>query len=105
MTVTEDVSDKRALGGCRSFGWHSAYRRADGALAVEWLEYQDPAPYDHATKIVFNEDQETRLGEALGTDRQGVISTLAERFTTYWAVRAFADAHAVDYQAEVDFLP
>ena len=103
--MSEEFIDKRALGGARSSGWHSVYRRADGALVVEWLEYQDPAPYDHATKLGFKAEQEAKLGEALGLNGTAMISTLAERFTTYWAVRAFTDANAVGYQAEVDFMP
>ena len=74
---------------------------------VEWLEYRDPAPYDHATMIVFSDAQEIALRASLGVAdvERPTPAALAERFKTYWAVRAYADEHGLEYTYEVDFQP
>ena len=103
----DEQSEKVELSGSRTSGWHSAYRRSDHQLVIEWLEYQDPAPYDHATKIIFTAEQELALMRSYGlTDAAGSkTAALADRFTTYWAVRAYADQHSLAYASEVDFHP
>ena len=100
-------NEKVALGGSKREGWHTAYRGASGELVVEWLEYCDPAPYDHATSIAFAPDQELALMAALAPEGSAVstLALLSLTFNTYWAVREFADSHQIGYDRRVDFNP
>lgn len=100
-------ANKVELGGDGGSGWHSAYTRPDGQLVVEWLEDRDPAPYDHTTRIIFSTKQERRLRTLLGVEepRISTPAALAEHFQDYWSVREYADAHSLQYEAEVDFQP
>ena len=100
-------ADKVELSGDGGSGWHSAYKRPDDQLVVEWLEYRDPAPYDHATRLIFSAEREGRLRRLLGVEgaRISTPAALAEHFQDYWSVREYADGHALEYEAEVDFEP
>ena len=101
------MRDRRELSRAEQGGWHSVYRGEDGELVVEWVEYRDPAPYDHVTRLVFSSEEEAALRGSLGVSdaETSTPAALAERFATYWAVRAHADAHALSYATDVDFQP
>ena len=101
------MGDRRELSRDEQGGWHSVYRGEDGELVVEWLEYRDPAPYDHATRLIFSDEQEAALRRSLGVSdaETSTPAALAGRFDTYWAVRAHADTHALSYATDVDFQP
>ena len=45
------------------------------------------------------------LGLATESSAGSILSALAERFDSYFAIRAFVDARAVSYRHEVDFQP
>jgi len=76
-------------------------------LVVEWEEYRDPAPYDHADTLSFSAEQEAALRVALqlAESEKPTTVALAERFQTYWEIRDFAEAHGVAFAHHVDFSP
>jgi hypothetical protein len=107
MELEGDRREMVNLGSGQDASWHRAYRADDGTLVVEWEEYRDSAPYDHCDSLIFNNEQEFLLRAALGDHEASKSTTaiLAERFQSYWAVRAFADSNAVIYEYRVDFWP
>lgn len=74
---------------------------------MQWLEYEGPAPYDHATMLVFDGPQERQLRHALGLYEgdDATESAVAARFKTYWDVKAFANDAKLTYERKMDFNP
>ena len=64
LQVSKD--DRHELSRDEQGGWHRVYRGEGGELVVEWLEYRDPAPYDHATRLIFSGKEEDDLRQSLG---------------------------------------
>ena len=87
--------------------WHSAYRAEDGCLCVEWVEYRDPAPYDHATGLRFSSSEEQALVAELGErfDPHQTLALTADLFATYFDVRQYIEAHNLPHSTFVDFDP
>jgi hypothetical protein len=106
MTVG-DTSNLKMRGDSSRGSHQRVYRTPDNRLIIEWEEYSDPAPYDHANTIAFNTREEGSLREALGEPdaTRDMTSLNAQRFDTYWDVRKFADKHGIPYKHNVDFSP
>lgn len=87
--------------------WHSVCRADDGSLCVDWVEYRDPAPYDHVTGLRFTASEEQALVEKLGHrfDPDRTLQLLAAHFATYFDVRKFVQAHILSHSTFVDFDP
>lgn len=73
-------------------GAHSAWHDEGSALIVEWHDFGEDAPYESANMIRFDAASQEALA-------------LAARFRSYFEIRAFAEAEAIPFEAEVDFRP
>jgi hypothetical protein len=99
--------DRIPLKGSRT-GSHVTYRDEDGRLVVEWYDFGDDCPYESANLIIFDADAEAALRNLLKVPETSLLSmmeSIVARFDTYWAVRAFAEAHAIKCAHVVDFQP
>jgi hypothetical protein len=85
------------------------YSRDLEQLVVEWHDFGDDVPYESANKLVLNEDQQRQLAFILGAPEGismlSLAERLAERFDSYFDVRAFLDENHLSYSHEVDFTP
>ena len=90
-------------------GSHTVESVEDGGIVVEWYDFGDHAPYESANMLIFGADGLPLLAAALGlaaeSSADAILTALAERFESYFAIRAFADARAAPYRHEVDFQP
>jgi hypothetical protein len=103
--VTEASSIKLGHLGA---GSHRVDVTDDHCLVVEWYDFGDDVPYESANILTFSTADQEALAEAMGLP--GVTlgdlqSAVAERFASYWDVRAFCDQHHVPYRHDVDFMP
>ena len=90
-------------------GSHTVTAREDGSVVVDWYDFGDHAPYESANMLIFEADGVAALAKALGMPAEAsagaIVTGLAERFDSYFTIRAFADARAAPYRHEVDFQP
>lgn len=90
-------------------GAHSARYDEAGDLVVEWHDFGEDAPYESANMIRFDAASQDALAGALDSAAPpagaALLAALAARFRTYFEIRAFADAQAIPFVAEVDFRP
>jgi hypothetical protein len=90
-------------------GAHSLYHDEAGKLVVEWHDFGEDAPYESANMIRFDAASQDALAGALDSAAPpagaALIAALAARFRSYFEIRAFADAEAIPFEAEVDFRP
>jgi hypothetical protein len=89
---------------------HSAYFDEEGRLVVEWYEFSEKAPYEHATMLIFNQVEQEALAGALGVPPEkqigeALLVAIRERFDSYFAVRKFADQKRLPYKWHVNFWP
>jgi hypothetical protein len=91
----------------RSPGAHSAYFESDGTLIIEWYNFGEFAPYESADMLSFSEAAQEELAIRLGceTEQVEILRWLAERFTTYWAVKEWATTEGLVFSHSVDFMP
>lgn len=86
---------------------HRVFVTSDRNLVVEWYDFGD-VPYEFANTLTFLTVEQAKLAEVLGVTGATVHelqSAIAERFATYWDVRAFCDQHCVTYRHDVDVMP
>jgi hypothetical protein len=90
-------------------GSHTVYQCDDGTVVVEWYDFGDHAPYESANLLIFDNDGQIGLGQALGlpdgTSRDGLMRALGDRFKSYFQIREFVDAASIAYEHKVDFWP
>ncbi len=91
---------------------HSAYFADDGVLVVEWHDHREDGPYESATMLRFDGDQQRALATALGVafddglvGRAGFLLCLADRFHDYFSLKDFALSRGLDPVRTVDFNP
>lgn len=87
-------------------GAHTIYLRPTGELVVDWYDFGEDAPYESANMIVMTAKQQVALARTLGLALGGpaeLARTIADRFNSYFAVRAYLDAKKLPYDHEVDF--
>lgn len=89
-------------------GSHTVYLEGED-LVVDWYDYGEHAPYESVNKLIFDQQQQAPLLDALGLPEDlapvELARSLAERFSSYFAVRAFANAQGLTYRHKVDFHP
>lgn len=90
-------------------GTHSAELHDSGNLIVEWYAFGDNEPYESANILTFDKPSQGLFARALGplpsSGPDAFLNALAERFSSYFAVREFADLEGIPYTHEVDFEP
>jgi hypothetical protein len=90
-------------------GAHSLRYDGAGALVAEWHDFGEDAPYESANMIRFDAASQDALAGALDSAAPPAggapIDALAARFRSYFEIRAFAEAEAIPFEAEVDFRP
>jgi hypothetical protein len=90
-------------------GAHSIYHDEAGKLVVEWHDFGEDAPYESANMIRFDAASQDALAGALDSAAPpagaALVDALAARFRSYFEIRAFAEAEAIPFEAEVDFRP
>ena len=81
----------------------------DGVVVVEWYSFGEDVAYEFAKQIRLNHVGQTQMSAALGItdvpEPEVLKDILKDRFGSYWAVREFADANAVSYEAKTDMWP
>jgi hypothetical protein len=88
-------------------GRHRVFVTSNQSLVVEWYDFGD-VPYETANTLTFYAVDQAKLARALGVTEvtaHGLQSAIAERFATYWDIRAFCDQHCVTYRHDVDAMP
>lgn len=107
MEAEERVHLSRMSASNRENGWHSAYQMPDGRVAIEWVEYRDPAPYDHATTLVVQAVHVERLMESLAAsgDKRPAPEVLATTFDSYWSAKSYFEAFGIPHNKQVNFNP
>jgi hypothetical protein len=85
-------------------GAHSAYRDGHGRLVVEWYDFGADAPYESANLITFDSAAERVLAEALGHPHD-LVAALADRFVSWFEVKAFAVSRDIPFTSTVAFDP
>ncbi|HVQ08125.1 MAG TPA: hypothetical protein VMS43_06785 [Allosphingosinicella sp.] len=102
------MGERVRLGGTGR-GAHSAWYDEAGGLVVEWHDFGEDAPYESANMIRFDVASQDALAGALDSAAPpagaALLDALAARFRSYFEIRAFADAEAIPFDAEVDFRP
>jgi hypothetical protein len=91
---------------------HSAYFADDGMLVVEWYDHREDGPYESATMLHFDGDQQRALARALGVafgdgeeGRSRLLEHLAARFRDYFSLSDFAQSQGLNPAKVVDFNP
>ena len=81
----------------------------DGVVVVEWYHFGEDVAYEFAVQIRFDQTGQAQIAAAMHlTDAPApdtLMSILKERFGSYQAVRDFADAKGVPYEAPRDMQP
>lgn len=89
-------------------GAHNVYARGPD-LVVEWYDFGPHAPYESANLVIFDRPAQQALIRLLeapaGLTPHEFAEYLAERFTSYFEVKAFAAANGVPFASETDFYP
>lgn len=98
------MAERIGLGPARRGETHSVYLAEDGQLIAEWHDFGDHAPYESANLLCFDADGQAALAAALGAAGD-LAQAVAERFQSWFEVKAFAEAEGVPFTKEVDFLP
>jgi len=90
-------------------GAHSIYYDEAGSLVIEWHDFGEEAPYESANTIRLDAASQDALSGAVDSaampSGEALLHALAARFRSYFEIRAFADAEAIPFEAEVDFRP
>lgn len=80
-----------------------------GVIVVEWYHFGEDVAYEYADQLLFDHVGQTQISAALGIvdapEPEALKDALKGRFGSYQAVREFADANAVSYEAKTDMWP
>ena len=92
-----------------SSGSHCAEIDDSGNLLVEWYDFGDDAPYESANILQFAEPSQRLLALALDGSSFSApdefLQALANRFSSYFEIRRFADLEGIPYVHKVNFSP
>ncbi len=81
----------------------------NGIVVVEYYHFGENVAYEYTVQVRLNQVGQAAMATALDLPDtpapDKLLMVLKDRFSTYDAVRDFADAHAVPYELARDFQP
>lgn len=90
-------------------GAHAIWHDEAGRLIAEWHDFGEDAPYETSHRIRFDAAAQDALAGALDSAAppagDALLDALAARFRSYFEISAFAEAEAIPFEIEIDFLP
>lgn len=94
----------------RFSGSHSVYFDEEALLTVEWYDHGPHAPYESANMLIFDIEQQGALADALEIPAgersiEHLMSTIQQRFPSYFEVSGFCQKLGLQYTKKVNFWP
>jgi hypothetical protein len=89
-------------------GSHFIYTDEKGRFVIEWYDFGKDVPYESANMLILGDSELAALADRLGHSGAGaqqIADELAERFTSYFTIRAYLDGAGLKYRHEVDSMP
>lgn len=81
----------------------------DGNVVVEWYHFGENVAYEFAVQLWLDQSGQSQFARALGLSEglgpDAMCDVLKKHFSSYFAVREFADANAVPYELRRDLRP
>lgn len=81
----------------------------DGIVVVEWYDFGEDVAFEFAVQLRFDPVAQHTLATALGlptsVSLSALLQTLEDTFSTYHAVRVFADKNDIPYELRRDLMP